>query len=136
VRVVRVDDITDVFHGELGEEIYELIGQPSTIGATSRLSVAYVVIPPGKSSPAHRHEIAEEIYYVVKGRGTMQVNDKRFTVQAGHAILIAPSEIHQIRNYEVEGSLEFLAISGPPWTQADHHPAELPFLDELAEEQL
>src|SRR5215211_6341129 len=113
MRIVSRQEIDKPFRGELGEEIYELIGRPDNIGATTKHSVAHVVLQPSKRSPAHRHHESEETYYILSGRGVMQVNSSRFDVHPGVAVLINPGEVHQIWNDDTVKDLEFLAISGP-----------------------
>lgn len=124
MRIVRISDVDGPFRGELGEEIYEMIGRPPEIGGTSNHSFVHVVIPSGKSSPAHFHRRSEETYYGLSGRAVMQVGDNRFTVEPGTAVLIMPGEIHQIWN-ESEADFEFLAVSAPAWVPDDTYPADL-----------
>lgn len=98
---------------EHGEIIYALIGRD--VGTpTNRHSIAFVVLPPGKSSLLHFHPEAEESYYILSGSARMAIGDEATQVQAGQAILIPSNQPHQITNI---GSinLEFLAICVPAW---------------------
>jgi mannose-6-phosphate isomerase-like protein (cupin superfamily) len=65
MRFVRKEDITNPFRGKTGELIFEMIGRGEDIGRTTKHSFAHVVLPPGKASPAHSHEVSEETYYVL-----------------------------------------------------------------------
>ena len=118
MRVVSKDDIKNPIKAPLGELIYEMIGSSEDTGDTSKHSLAYVVIPPNFSSPAHYHKVSEETYYVLKGAGRMIIGGNEFTLSPGQACLIMPGEIHQIFN-DMEGDLEFLAICAPAWTPDD-----------------
>jgi mannose-6-phosphate isomerase-like protein (cupin superfamily) len=126
VRIIRKQDVSEPFSGELGEKIYEMIGRPREIGGSSNHSFVHVVIPPGMSSPAHFHKESEETYYGIAGRGCMQINERRFFVETGVAVLIMPGEIHQIWNAESDEDFEFLTISAPAWVPTDTYPAGLP----------
>lgn len=53
-----------------GEIIDELVGTSLEAGGATRHSLAYVVIPPGKSSEAHYHKSSEETYTILKGSAT------------------------------------------------------------------
>lgn len=99
-----------------GEVIYELIGRACGPSFESqRHSVAYVDLPPQKSSLLHYHPVAEESYYILSGTGLMMLNDERFEVRAGDTILIKPTTRHQIFNTSSTETLSFLAICVPAW---------------------
>jgi mannose-6-phosphate isomerase-like protein (cupin superfamily) len=121
MRKIRKKDIINSIKNPLGEEIYELIGSSTETGDTTHHSLVYVVIPPGKSSQAHRHKVSEETYYILKGVGSMTINAKKFRLHPGYACLIHPGETHQIFN-KGKGDLEFLTVSAPAWTPDDSFP--------------
>ena len=118
MRVIGIDDISNPIRAPLGELIYEMIGHPQEIGGTSKHSLAYVVIPPGFSSPAHYHNVSEETYYILKGEARMIIDGYEFMLSPGQACLIMPGELHQIFN-DRKVDLEFLAVSAPAWTSDD-----------------
>ncbi len=126
MRRVRKQDVAEPFAGELGEAIYEMIGRPSGQGGSSKHSIVHVVIPPGKSSPAHFHKESEETYYGIAGRACMQVDGHRFYLEPGVAILIMPGEVHQIWNDDPNMDFEFLTVSAPAWVPTDTYRVELP----------
>jgi mannose-6-phosphate isomerase-like protein (cupin superfamily) len=100
----------DSKHGEL---IHELLG--SGIGDSTKLhSVAYVILPPGRSTLLHYHPIAEESYYFLKGEGKMVIGDEEATVLPGQAVLIHATKHHKIFNAG-KVDLEFLAFCVPAW---------------------
>ena len=103
-----------------GEILIELIGRSAENGVTNQQSLAYVVIPPHKSSAAHYHKVMEEIYYILKGTALMIIDDKEFILQPGQACLIQPYENHQIFN-EHEEKIEFLAFCRPAWYPQDSY---------------
>jgi mannose-6-phosphate isomerase-like protein (cupin superfamily) len=80
--------------------------------------VAYVVIPPGKSIGRHFHWDSEETYFILKGRPTLKVNGAEFEMGPAEACLMEPADRHELSNRTGE-PVEFLAISGPPWTPSD-----------------
>lgn len=126
MRLVRKVDVNKPFHGELGELIHEMIGRPKKLGGTVKHSLVHVVIPPGKSSPAHFHKKSEETYYGISGKGIMQIDGHRFYLEPGLAVLIMPGEVHQIYNAFDDIDLEFLTISAPAWIPRDSFKARLP----------
>ena len=104
MRVIRKEEISDIIKNPNGEEIYEMIGRSPALGATIHHSLVHVIIPPGKSSHKHFHEVSEETYYILKGVGSMEVGENTFQLHPGQACLIKPKEVHQIFNKE-EGDL-------------------------------
>ena len=54
------------------------------------------VLHPGASIGYHLQK-EEEIYYVVSGTGEMTMNDKKFAVQAGDAVLTLPGSSHGLK---------------------------------------
>lgn len=120
MRKVRKEDIKQPFKAELGEIIYEMIGRPEEIGATTNHSLVHVEIPAGKRSPNHFHKVSEETYYILKGNAEMFVADNSFRVYPGDVVTIMPNENHTIIN-DTEDLLEFLTVSAPAWTPDDSY---------------
>jgi quercetin dioxygenase-like cupin family protein len=60
--------------------------------------VDYAVLPPGTSIGPHRHGDNEELYLVLEGRGTMHLDGRDFTVEAGHVIVNRRGGTHGLRN--------------------------------------
>ncbi len=61
--------------------------------------VEYVVVPSGSSIGMHRHEQTEEIYYIVSGRATMDLNEQHLQVSAGDLITTPLGASHGLANY-------------------------------------
>ncbi|WP_293788989.1 cupin domain-containing protein [uncultured Pedobacter sp.] len=53
------------------------------------------ILKPGSSIGYHLQK-EDEIYYVISGKGTMQMNGKTFAVKPGDAILTRPGSSHGI----------------------------------------
>ena len=126
MRIIRQQEVAEPFKGELGEDIYEMIGRPEELGGSSKHSLVHVVLPPGKCSPAHFHKESEETYYGLSGRACMQVDEHRFYLEPGIAVLIMPGEVHQIWNSDPDTDFEFLTVSAPAWVPTDTYPVLLP----------
>jgi mannose-6-phosphate isomerase-like protein (cupin superfamily) len=118
MRVVSQDQVKEPFLAPLGEIIYELIGSGSAAGGTTQHSLAHVVVPPGKLSPRHYHQVFEETYYLLKGQASLVIDGQAFVLSPGQSCLIMPGEVHQVFNHGAE-DLEFLVVCAPPWTADD-----------------
>lgn len=114
----RKDKVKKPFAYSTGEKVYELIGNSKYSGGAIRHSFSHAIIPSRCSSRPHYHPEAEETFYFVKGKGKMIVENRKFDVEPGDAVLIMPSERHQILNSS-ENNLEFIVVCSPAWNQND-----------------
>lgn len=55
-------------------------------------------LQPGSSYGDHRHEGDEEVYYIVEGRGLVQVDGEEQEVGPGDAVLTHAGSHHSLRN--------------------------------------
>lgn len=77
-------------------------------------SLAHAKLGPGKKSIPHRFKTASEVYYILKGRGLMHVDDDSNEVTPGHTVYIPPMGVQYIENIGEE-DLDFLCIVYPSW---------------------
>jgi mannose-6-phosphate isomerase-like protein (cupin superfamily) len=96
-----------------GELIYELVGR-TLPGSGGRHSMAHVVVPPGKSSRRHYHPEAEESYYVMQGRGLIQIDNEESILSPGDAVLIPAQSAHKVFNRGDE-DLVLIVVCVPAW---------------------
>jgi mannose-6-phosphate isomerase-like protein (cupin superfamily) len=61
----------------------------------------------------HTHETAENIYYILKGEGIIELDGKRHLVNPGMVAFIPPGVEHGISNTGFE-DLIFIVIASPP----------------------
>ena len=79
-------------------------------------SLAEASLPAGAATDRHYHKQSEEIYYLLEGRGTMELDGETLDVGPGDAILIPPGAWHQITAAE---PLRFLCCCAPPYAHED-----------------
>ncbi len=82
------------------------------------VSIATLLIEPGKSSTEHYHKRTEEIYYIIDGSGVVEISGKSYTVETGHAVLIPIGEKHRIENTGTN-VLKFLSVDAPIFDPED-----------------
>lgn len=63
---------------------------------TSAQTLAEGTLQPGQRTDRHYHRIAEEIYLILEGGGTLEVDGATAEVGAGEAILIPPGSWHEL----------------------------------------
>ncbi len=69
--------------------------------------VDFYSAPPGASIGAHVHKGVEEVYLVIKGEGTVKVNDETAPLKKGDAVPIKVNDVHSFENTGT-GDLEFV----------------------------
>ncbi|MSO22597.1 MAG: cupin domain-containing protein [Acidobacteria bacterium] len=60
--------------------------------------VDHLAIPPSASVGYHRHDLQEEIYYVISGKGRVVVNGETSLIAAGDAVPVRLREAHAFEN--------------------------------------
>ncbi len=79
-------------------------------------SLAEATLPAGGETQRHFHKLSEEIYYLLAGKGIMEIDGESREVSPGDAILIPPGAWHQIRAME---PIQFLCCCAPPYSHDD-----------------
>ena len=72
---------------------------PNTVGAKN-LRFALGVFDPNEGLVPHIHPESEEVYYVIKGKGTVYIGEERkeIPIEPEIALYIPPGTIHGVKN--------------------------------------
>lgn len=76
------------------------------------LSVIQERMPPGTSEQLHYHERAQQVFYILSGTATFEIEGVLETVLPNQSIHIQPGARHRIVN-DGDVDLHFLVISEP-----------------------
>jgi mannose-6-phosphate isomerase-like protein (cupin superfamily) len=106
----------DSFVGDDGAVIRELASPQNT--PLSRHSLAEIRHPPGTASLEHYHTEAEEVYYVLEGRGGVRVDGEVCDIGPGDVVVIVPGQRHSVWQ-EGEGDLVMLVTCAPAYSAED-----------------
>lgn len=79
-------------------------------------SLAEASLPSSARTTRHYHRKSEELYYILEGRGLMEIDGESREVVPGDAILIPPGAWHQINAIE---PIKFLCCCSPPYQNDD-----------------
>jgi len=74
--------------------------------------VSLAWLQPRLSYEPHSHSDFEELYYIIKGRGEIRIDNKKENIEEGDLIYIPPGSEHEIINDGKE-VMEFLAFAAP-----------------------
>ena len=66
--------------------------------ANMSLTYCVEIFDIGGKTPPNRHQIAVEMFFVLKGKGLATCDGKTVLIQAGDSILVPPNGIHVIEN--------------------------------------
>lgn len=113
-RVINIDELKlERFDAVNGKFVTDAVRVGPLIGAKD-LGYSYDVVPPGKiSCPFHSHRGEEEMFFIVKGEGTLRYGAERRKVRAGDFICCpvgGPETAHQIINDSGE-DLAYISVS-------------------------
>ena len=79
-------------------------------------SLAEARVPAGAATQRHYHKLAEEFYFILEGRGEMEIDGEQRAVGVGDCILIPPGAWHTIAAAD---ALRFLCCCAPPYAHED-----------------
>jgi mannose-6-phosphate isomerase-like protein (cupin superfamily) len=85
---------------------------------TAEQSLAEATLEPDQATERHYHRATEEIYFVLKGSGRMEVDGDTRTVRPGDAVLIPPGAWHTLEN-NGSSDLRILCCCSPPYSHDD-----------------
>ena len=85
---------------------------------TQAQSLAEATLEPDQATQRHFHRRSEEIYFVTKGSGELEVDGEIRTVRPGDAILIPPGVWHTLENNGTS-ELLILCMCSPPYSHDD-----------------
>ncbi|MGE5616494.1 MAG: cupin domain-containing protein [Bacillota bacterium] len=112
-RVVNLDEI-ELQHFEKGDKFACDAARIGPLLGAKDLGYSYDVVQPGKRScPFHSHHAEEEMFFILRGTGTLRYGTETRKIRAGDVICGptgGPDTAHQIVNDSSE-ELAYLSVS-------------------------
>jgi mannose-6-phosphate isomerase-like protein (cupin superfamily) len=78
-----------------------------------RLHIIQETMPPGTSETRHRHHKAQQFFFVLKGKATLEVDGQVLVLREHEGAHVPPGAAHQMQNLSGD-ELQFLVTSEPP----------------------
>jgi mannose-6-phosphate isomerase-like protein (cupin superfamily) len=79
------------------------------------MSLAEATVYPGDITEYHYHEKSDEIYFILQGTGTLEIEGEKKKVRENDCILISSKGKHRIKNIG-KVPLKILCFSIPPYS--------------------
>jgi uncharacterized cupin superfamily protein len=112
-RVINLDELK-LERFEKGEKFESDFARIGPLLGAKDLGYSYDVVPPGKRScPFHSHRAEEEMFFVIRGTGTLRYGSESRKIRAGDVICCptgGPDTAHQIVN-DSDAELAYLSVS-------------------------
>ena len=102
------------WHGPVAGQVTIMI-DPENSGPTG-LCVLTQTLDPGAMVPVHRHEKAEQVLYILSGRGKVSIAGHEIEAKPGVTVHVPKGVAHGIANTEDE-PLSILETTSPPGFQ-------------------
>jgi mannose-6-phosphate isomerase-like protein (cupin superfamily) len=99
-----------------GSTIRELLGVPTSTLVRNQ-SLAEATLAPGQATERHYHRESEEIYFLLAGGGSMEIDGEIREVGTGDAVLIPPGARHTLR--AGPDGARLLCCCSPPYRHED-----------------
>jgi len=113
-RVVNVDELKLEHFSAVGGKFESDAVRVGPLVGAKDLGYSYDVVQPGKiSCPFHSHRAEEEMFFIVRGEGTLRYGSERRKVRAGDFICCpvgGPETAHQII-YDSGAELAYISVS-------------------------
>jgi len=113
-RVINIDQLKLEHFDAVGGKFESDFARVGPLIGAKDLGYSYDVVPPGKTScPFHSHRGEEEMFFIVRGEGTLRYGAERRKVRAGDFICCptgGPETAHQIIN-DSSADLAYISVS-------------------------
>lgn len=110
--ISRTEDCAEIVAND-GSRLRELL-HPDRFDCDLPYSLAVARVDPGGATLPHRLTEETEVYYVVRGVGTMHVGRETTEVGPGNTVVV-PAGAEQWIECTGEEALQFLCLVSPPW---------------------
>ena len=113
---IRSRDASEPFVTADGSTIRSLLDASNA--PVKKQSLAEATVNAGERTQRHYHRASEELYYLLEGTGSMEIDGERRAVGPGDAILIPAGSWHQITAGR-QAPVRMLVCCAPPYSHDD-----------------
>jgi mannose-6-phosphate isomerase-like protein (cupin superfamily) len=111
-HVVRLEELPWIEPPQHNSGFSKMLVNPDNT-ATRQFDFRVSVYRPKGHVEAHKHDIIEQVYYFLSGRGLLTLDGEPRIIEPNTAVFIPPGVVHAIENTGLE-DLVFIVVSSPP----------------------
>ena len=100
-----------------GALIWELLSRKER--ETMDVALALGQLQERRKAIPHRHEVSDEVYFVLSGSGYCRIDNKIHAIHPGFVIMIPRGTVHALGNPSAVRRLEILCLSSPAYRDGD-----------------
>ncbi|MEH7380341.1 cupin domain-containing protein [Bacillus sp. JJ1533] len=118
MQIIKEHEVKgDVYTGENAREIKHLCA-PWTLGA-KHVWMGVIDYQPHCTSNMHSHEVQEEVFYCISGKGAIIVDGEQQPLEPGTVVYVPPLKMHQLINNSNQ-VLKVLSTVSPPFEREQY----------------
>ena len=106
-----VEEPWQQFPGHFGGALSKALVRPENVGSR-HVDYRISTYQPMAYVETHTHKVQEQIYHVLEGEGSMEIEGRRQTVRKHDVVFIPPGVPHAIYNNGL-GDLTFIVVTTP-----------------------
>jgi len=106
-----VEEPWQQFPGHFGGALSKALVRPENVGSR-RVDYRISTYQPMAYVERHAHKVQEQIYYLLEGEGSMEIDGKTTIVRRHDVIFIPPGVSHSITNHGLT-DLTFIVVTTP-----------------------
>jgi len=112
-KIVRADEIEWNQPAENSPGAFSKVLVDPGCAETKHLNFRLINYLPGSAATPHSHDEAENVFYVIQGRGLAILDGDRIPIQPGTLVFIPPKVEHAVINTG-EQNLIMVFVASPP----------------------
>ena len=114
--ILRKNSEINHIQGNEGAKIKQYFHPDNTSGKIG-YSLAQFTLESKRKTKLHKIN-SSEIYYILEGEATLEINGKQHIIKKDDSILVLPKSEQRIKNTG-SSTLRFLCVVEPAWKQSD-----------------
>lgn len=115
-NIINWKDLNQIEDG-CGGEIFKIFDMDNS--GLKNVEIAMCIFNPGETARIHYHEKIEEIYFIIEGEGSIELDGVWYPVKAEDSIAIPIGVKHRMKNVSNDNTLKFLSVNSPEWLPSD-----------------
>ena len=112
VFFTHADDVMPFWSSPPNRRALKVLLSPKIHPTSSNIGIGLVTIPPGGTGNSHSHDVEQETWYVVSGKGKLIIGEETVQVTPDMVVVAPSGVVHQILN-DGEEELKALFIFTP-----------------------